>query len=348
MKNIYSVPIDTVFGKKSIEVYNCDIMDFDEEIDVLTVSASHRAYMPTSRSLIESLQEEGISVQALSSSPLIDLRNLCNVWLSQRINRNSKGIKHIGCVEFEYYYDSENQWVINDYKLLYSLKSYFSMLSIAQSYDLDMKTIALPFIGTGNQNGDASSIIAPVVYECKMFLKTNPKVKRIVFIERSPRKAEYIASYLRNISLLWKKDRKLAETQVFISYSSKDEEIAQKLHSELTQKGIKTWFAPNKVKEQYPEEIMAGLAESDYFAIILSKNSMSSRQVQTELQTAFEDSEMKIKPIFIENTTPPSGFDYFLKIWQHKNAFDPPIDKHIADFVDDLIEEVASAISEDQ
>ena len=346
MKSIYSVEIDTVFGKKSIEVYNCDVMDFDEKIDVLTVSACHRAYMPTSRSLIENLQENGISVQALSASPLIDLRTLCNVWLSQPINRSTSGIKHIGCVEFEYYYDSENQWVINDYKLSYSLKSYFSMLSIALTHDVDIETVVLPFIGTGSQNGDASSIIVPMVYECRMFLRTNPKIKRIIFVERSPRKAEYIASYLRNISSVWQKERHLDGTQVFISYSSTDEDVAKKLQTEFNQRGVKTWFAPLKIKEEFPEEIIDAIAESNYFAIILSKASMASRHVQVELQTAFDNKDMKIKPIFIENAVPPAKFDYFLKIWQHKNAFDPPIDKRIEEFVDELIEEISLTVDE--
>lgn len=348
MKSMYSVSVDTVFGKKSIEVYNCDVMDFDEKIDVLTVSACHRAYMPTSRSLIESLLEKGISVQSLSASPLIDLRALCNVWLSQPINRSTSGIKHIGCVEFEYYYDNENQWVVNDYKLAYSLKSYFSMLSIALTHDIDIETVVLPFIGTGSQNGDASSIIDPLVYECRMFLRTNPKIKRIIFVERSQRKAEYIASYLRNASLLWKKERRLDNAQVFISYSSTDEEIAKKLQAEFTQKGVKTWFAPLKVKVDFSEEIMAAIAESNYFAILLSKASMSSRHVLSELRTAFDNNAMTIKPIFIENTVPPAKLDYFLKNWQHKNAFEPPIDKRIEEFVDEVIEEIALSVSEEQ
>lgn len=39
MQSMYTCIVKTIYGEKTIEVFSCDIVDFDKKIDVLTTSA---------------------------------------------------------------------------------------------------------------------------------------------------------------------------------------------------------------------------------------------------------------------------------------------------------------------
>ncbi|HEY6803964.1 MAG TPA: toll/interleukin-1 receptor domain-containing protein [Pyrinomonadaceae bacterium] len=78
-------------------------------------------------------------------------------------------------------------------------------------------------------------------------------------------------------------------SQVFLSHSSKDKPQVRRLAKELMQSGISVWFdeAEIKVGDSILQKINQALLYSDYVIAILSNNSVSSRWVQEELQTAF-------------------------------------------------------------
>ena len=67
MRPIYSTAVPTDHGEKSIAVYHCDVLDFDERIDILTTSAFINTYEPTPRTLFASLNDAGISVKKLEN-----------------------------------------------------------------------------------------------------------------------------------------------------------------------------------------------------------------------------------------------------------------------------------------
>src|SRR5712692_5068242 len=75
----------------------------------------------------------------------------------------------------------------------------------------------------------------------------------------------------------------------FISYSSKDEEFAKKLHRDLLGEQVRCWFAPEDLK--IGDEIRPGIDEAirihDKLLIVLSENSVGSPWVRKEVETAF-------------------------------------------------------------
>ncbi|MCQ2752423.1 MAG: TIR domain-containing protein, partial [Coriobacteriales bacterium] len=75
---------------------------------------------------------------------------------------------------------------------------------------------------------------------------------------------------------------------VFISYSSKDREIADYLKLTLENNNISCWMAPYSIPSgsDYAESIPKGIASCDFFLIVLSKNSMDSIWVPKELDNA--------------------------------------------------------------
>jgi hypothetical protein len=76
----------------------------------------------------------------------------------------------------------------------------------------------------------------------------------------------------------------------FISYSSLDHEFAEQLHSQLQSEGVRCWFAPQDLKtgDEFRTRIDESIRIYDKLLVVLSENSIRSRWVQKEVETAFE------------------------------------------------------------
>ena len=73
--------------------------------------------------------------------------------------------------------------------------------------------------------------------------------------------------------------------KVFISYSSNDEEFAERLAKDLQHSGIEIWFDKWEIKvgESIASKINKGLKSNDFLAVVLSPNSVKSQWVEKEL-----------------------------------------------------------------
>jgi TIR domain len=76
----------------------------------------------------------------------------------------------------------------------------------------------------------------------------------------------------------------------FISYSSEDDEIAKRIHSDLQANGVRVWFAPEalKIGDKFRQEIDHAIRIYDKLIVILSHNSINSSWVEKEVESAFE------------------------------------------------------------
>jgi hypothetical protein len=76
----------------------------------------------------------------------------------------------------------------------------------------------------------------------------------------------------------------------FISYSNWDEALAQRLHADLEDRGVRCWFAPEdmKIGDEFRSRIDESIQLYDRLLLILSEHSVNSRWVQKEVETAFE------------------------------------------------------------
>jgi uncharacterized protein YjbI with pentapeptide repeats len=76
----------------------------------------------------------------------------------------------------------------------------------------------------------------------------------------------------------------------FISYSSKDEEFAKRLHADLQAVHVRCWFAPEdlKIGERFRPKIDEAIRLHDKLLLVLSKSSVASLWVETEVESAFE------------------------------------------------------------
>jgi uncharacterized protein YjbI with pentapeptide repeats len=74
----------------------------------------------------------------------------------------------------------------------------------------------------------------------------------------------------------------------FISYSTKDQDFADRLYADLQNKGVRCWFAPHDVQggKKLHEQIDEAIRLHDKLLLILSLHSMESEWVKTEISKA--------------------------------------------------------------
>jgi uncharacterized protein YjbI with pentapeptide repeats len=76
----------------------------------------------------------------------------------------------------------------------------------------------------------------------------------------------------------------------FISYSTHNQDFAERLHADLQDSGVRCWFAPDdlKIGDPFRQRIDESIRVHDKLLLILSESSVKSQWVQEEVETAFE------------------------------------------------------------
>lgn len=115
----------------------------------------------------------------------------------------------------------------------------------------------------------------------------------------------------------------------FISYSSKDEAFAQRLHADLQQKGVRCWFAPEdmKIGDKIRPRIDESIRIHDKLLLILSKQSINSTWVEKEVETAFEEERKRNQTVLF-----PVWLDEAVMETDQAWAADIRRTRHIGDF----------------
>lgn len=111
---------------------------------------------------------------------------------------------------------------------------------------------------------------------------------------------------------------------VFISYKSQNQSVADMLRSCLQREGIDCWIASHDVKPgtDYAEEIVRAIERSKVLLLVLTKEAnQDHRQIRRELSLA--DSAGKvIVPVRVEPIDPSPAFQYVLATCQVLNLYD--------------------------
>jgi TIR domain/Pentapeptide repeats (8 copies) len=76
----------------------------------------------------------------------------------------------------------------------------------------------------------------------------------------------------------------------FISYSTSDQDFADRLHADLQNKGVRCWFAPHDIQsgKKIHEQIDTAIQMHDRLLLLLSDASINSEWVKTEIAKARE------------------------------------------------------------
>lgn len=100
--------------------------------------------------------------------------------------------------------------------------------------------------------------------------------------------------------------------KVFISYSTKDSGMATRLAESLGRWGVNVWHDQTEVLVGHSivDRVYKGIRDSDYLAIVLTRNSVESKWVRQELNAArvreIENEEVVILPLLFEECAIPT------------------------------------------
>jgi uncharacterized protein YjbI with pentapeptide repeats len=117
----------------------------------------------------------------------------------------------------------------------------------------------------------------------------------------------------------------------FISYSSKDQEFAERLHADLRGKNVRCWFAPEdlKIGDRLRPSFDEAIRVHDKLMVLLSEHSVSSPWVEKEVETAFEKERQEKRTVLF-----PIRLDDAVMETNEAWAADIRRGRHIGDFRD--------------
>ena len=115
----------------------------------------------------------------------------------------------------------------------------------------------------------------------------------------------------------------------FISYSSKNQDFAERLHADLQTKGVRCWFAPEEMKigDKIRDRIDQSIRIHDKLLLILSEHSINSEWVEDEVEAAYEQERDRGKTVLFPIRLDPAVMDTD-KAWASKLRRQ----RHIGDF----------------
>jgi hypothetical protein len=137
--------------------------------------------------------------------------------------------------------------------------------------------------------------------------------------------------FVTNIKLLVAAMSPIQFYSCFISYSSKDQEFAERLYADLQNKNVRCWFAPEdlKIGDKLRPSFDEAIRLHDKLMVLLSKNSVSSPWVEKEVETAFEKERREKRTVLF-----PIRLDDAVMETNEAWAADIRRTRHIGDFKD--------------
>ena len=132
--------------------------------------------------------------------------------------------------------------------------------------------------------------------------------------------------------------------EVFISYSSKEKEMADLVRETLENNGISCWMAPESIPASsgYAAEITEAISNCKVVVLMLSYPSMESKWVTKEVDFAICENK-PIIPFHIDDSKLNKTFQLYLNNVQHINAY-----KRVKMALGDLLENVNALVGKEK
>jgi hypothetical protein len=133
---------------------------------------------------------------------------------------------------------------------------------------------------------------------------------------------------------------------VFLSYSSQDQAMADAACGVLETRGLRCWMAPRNILagKEWSAAIIEGIEQSRSFVLVFSANANQSRQVLREVERAVAKG-IPILPLRVQDLKPSKGLEYFISSQHWQDALTPPLESHLerlAETVKRLLGEAAT------
>ena len=116
---------------------------------------------------------------------------------------------------------------------------------------------------------------------------------------------------------------------VFISYSTRNSDVANKVCYVLEKNNLKCWMAPRDILSgrSYVDEIAEAIKSTKIVVLVYSKYSQDSKYVNNELSMAYSHNK-DILSFNIDDSLPEREMEYYLKVTEWLAAFPNPDDHY--------------------
>ena len=117
---------------------------------------------------------------------------------------------------------------------------------------------------------------------------------------------------------------------VFISYSSRDQQVADAVCAALESKAVRCWMAPRDIPAgaSWGAAIIEGIEDSHLLLLVFSEHSNQSAQVLREVERAVAK-KRPLVPLRIDRTNMGKAFEYFLASCHWLDATDGALEAHL-------------------
>jgi len=133
--------------------------------------------------------------------------------------------------------------------------------------------------------------------------------------------------------------------EIFISYSTKDKDLVFQITKKLEDAGLKIWIAPHDINTgiDYEDSIIEAIEKTNVFLLFISKNSLQSEDVKSELTLARSEGK-QIVPFRLDDSPLKSKFRYYLSSTQHISVDK----KNLDDSIDKLVHEIKEKLNKEK
>jgi hypothetical protein len=117
---------------------------------------------------------------------------------------------------------------------------------------------------------------------------------------------------------------------VFISYSTSDQQMANTIWTFLKSKGISCWMAPDSILpgEEWGDSILRGIQNCKIMVLVFSQAANDSGPVRSEVDRAVNARKVLI-PFRIENVAPTGAMEFHIGRRHWLDAYRGPIERHL-------------------
>ncbi|MCP5074829.1 MAG: toll/interleukin-1 receptor domain-containing protein [Rhodobacteraceae bacterium] len=264
---------------RTIALYEGDLAAIppDHTLDLLIVSAFQDDHIPTPTSLIGSLAGRGLSVAELAADKACDLRKQCAFWLSKPIDQSELNMRRLACFE--------SQMLGQPTALVGDL---FRGLFPFIDPDKD-QVVGLPLLSTGDQGWPKRDMMMALLDAATHWLSRGLPISELKIVVRpSPSNAALIDIMRR----FRPKDEPSAAplTDVFLSYSSLDLDIATRAEQELLSRSdvskVFNFRLDIQVGTSWQREIDTAIHGARALVALVSPDYLKSPECQEELMVA--------------------------------------------------------------
>lgn len=281
--------------KRTFKVIKAYMKDITEQVDLLLLSIDKGDYTKSVGSMLYNLAATGIDVEELAKKPVLDCRDL-GFWVSEEINH--KIAKRVGCVELLRYKDD----VLEEEEI--SIFDFVGYVLMNDPKRYHFRSVGTSLLGTGFVGLEVEFVAAKMISLMLEAFKKNREFTEVTF-------------YVLNDSDFNILERQLKELDeetfdVFISYSSKQRDIALSISEELKKHGLNPWIDVKLLQggDEYLEKIPSAIQNSTMLLVVLTSDAIESSWVTKEINVAI--SSHKVVVPYKSDNCEVRGKMYFL------------------------------------